>query len=168
MFKGFNFESERLFTAQLLKEDVDVLFEMYSDKQAMRFRGSGVMNSIDDAVLMVDNQRIVSSGISKLRLGIKSVAEDTLLGTLLLVKDNNNPNQYEIGLSLGKDHWGKGYAIDTLNMVEKELKENHSICEINAWCMNENIASIKLFKKANYIERSQNKYPQSKLFIKVL
>lgn len=53
-------------------------------------------------------------------------------------------------------------------MVEKELKVHHSICNIKAWCMKENIASIKLFKKANYLEQQQNIYPKSILFIKSL
>lgn len=94
MFEGFNFESERLITSQLLKNDVAALFEMYSDKETMRYRGSESMNSIVDAVFMVENQRSVNNGMSKLRLGIKNKTEDVLIGTLLLVKDEKSPNQY--------------------------------------------------------------------------
>ncbi|MFD0964390.1 GNAT family N-acetyltransferase [Pseudofulvibacter geojedonensis] len=168
MVKDFNFESERLITSQLLKDDEAVLFEMYSDKEAMRFRGSGAMNTIKDATHMVENQLSFNNGTSKLRLGIKNKSQNTLLGTLLLVYNNENPNEYEVGLSFGKKYWGKGYAIETLKMVEGELKTHHSSCSIRAWCMKDNTASIKLFKKADYIEQQQSEYPKSLLFIKAL
>ena len=168
MLEDFNFESERLITSQLLKEDEAVLFEMYSDKEAMRFRDSGAMNTIKDAAHMVENQLSFNNGISKLRLGIKNKSQNTLIGTLLLVHNNDSPNQYEVGLSFGKKYWGKGYALETLKMVEDELKTHHSIYNIKAWCRKGNVASIKLFKKANYLEQQQNIYPKSLLFIKAL
>lgn len=162
--KGVNFESERLFATQLKNEDAELLFKMYSDKFAMRFRGSATIENIDDALDMVSKQFVCGNGVSKLRLGIKNKLEDSLVGTLLLVKDEKFVKQFEIGLSFGKQHWGKGYGSEVLKMVEEALSPDVNV--LKAWCLKENKASVKLFEKANYLEKKQSQHPKSVLFMK--
>lgn len=166
MFKNLDFESTRLKTARLNEEDAPILFQIYSDVEAMKYRGSKPMKNIDDAFKTIAEQFTVNNHISKLRLGIRLKTDNQLIGTLLLVKDDNLKLQYEIGFSFGKAHWGKGYGQETLGMVEKQIKTYEDIEAIRAWCIKENLASIRIFEKAGFSEIEQNQFSKSRFFVK--
>ncbi|MFK7906428.1 MAG: GNAT family N-acetyltransferase [Chitinophagales bacterium] len=89
-----------------------------------------------------------------------------LIGTFLLVKDENFKSQYEIGFPFGKAYWSKGYGQETLYMIEKQLETYGNIEAIKAWCIKENFASIRVFEKAGFSKVEQNEHPQSYLFVK--
>jgi len=168
MLTTYQFESERLYTNTLKKTDVDTLFEFYSDQEAMRFRGSKPMLQVNDALKMINNQLQKNNAELKLRLGIRAKASNELLGTLLLKVKNTSANECEVGFSFGKKHWGKGYATETLNMVESKLVTDQNYSTLIAWCKNENKASIRVFKKSGYQVIEQTDYPDSILFGKTL
>jgi len=166
MIKNLNFESERLKTTRLSEEDAATLFQIYSDSDAMKYRGSKPIKSMVDAVNMVTEQFSTDNNISKMRLGIRNKSNNHLIGTLLLTKDENFISKCEIGFSFGKKYWGKGYGQETLKMMEEKLRTLESIEEIEAWCIKENIASIRIFEKAGFSKIEQSKYPQSWLLVK--
>jgi len=166
--KEILFESERLKTSSLNEEDIESLFQMYSDHEAMKYRGSKPMITISDAHFMVANQTSEKGSISKLRLGIRTKTTNILMGTLLLSYNCDLENQLEIGFSFGKEFWHQGYGTETLQMVISHLQTLKSIQELKAWCMKENIASIRIFKNAGFSKMAQNEYPQSHLFVKQL
>ena len=166
MFEGIYFESDRLKTCELNKEDAISLFQMYSDREAMKYRGSKAMESMEDAHVMIDNQFTVNNQISKLRMGIRHKSSSDLIGTLLLVWDENVRHQCEIGFSFGRKFWNNGYGKETFQMVEQKLCEHDDIEEIMAWCNSENFVSIRIFEKADFTMVEQNQYPQSIQFLK--
>lgn len=168
MFENLQFESERLITGQLCKADTPTLFQMYSDREAMKYRGSGPMKSIAEAEKMVVDQLKINGQSSALRLAIRNKPNNHLIGTLLLKWDENKPTQCEIGFSFGKQYWNNGYGKETFKMIEERLKSVEEVEEIKAWCRNENIASIRIFEKAGFSKVGQNEYPESILFIKKL
>lgn len=166
MFDHFDFESDRLTVSRLTKGDAAALFQLYADKEAMKFRGSKAMTDMGDAFKMIEEQFITDNHISKWRLGIKRRSDDSLLGTLLFVHDKNRGSNCEIGFSIGSEHWGKGYGQEILEMMTKKLKTAARIDEMSAWCIKENRASVRIFEKAGFSEIQQNEYPESKLFTK--
>lgn len=165
---NLQFESERLITRELQVSDASSLFEMYSDFEAMRYRGSKAIATIKDAFEMIANQLNEENGLSICRLGIRRKSDNELIGTLLLKIDQATSNQCEIGFSFGKEYWGQGFGKETLALVESELKRTENIEEIHAWCVNDNLASVQLFEKANYSKIQQETYPESTLFVKSL
>lgn len=167
MFKGIHFESERLITKSLKKADTPSLFQIYSDHEAMKYRGSKPLNKVEEAYDMVKNQWITNLEISTLRVGIWDKPTNRLVGTLLLKWEHNHPNYCEIGFSFGKDNWNKGYGKETLSMVEEQLRKE-DIEILKAWCMKANIASNRIFEKAGYSSIKQTQYPHSNLFSKKL
>jgi ribosomal-protein-alanine N-acetyltransferase len=168
MLETFNFESERLKTTPLIKEDAQVLFQMYSDEEAMQYRGSNAMETLEEAFEMIKRQSSIEGELFKLRLAIRNKLNHDLIGTLLLSRDKKRHHQVEIGFSFGKNHWGKGYGQETLKMVEENLKAANEIREITAWCIKENSASVKIFEKTGYSLVEQSEYPQSHLFLKTI
>lgn len=163
--ESIQFESERLITSSLNENDAQALFEMYSDREAMKFRGSAPMTQLEDAFLMISNQRISERDLMKWRLGIRMKSDNRLIGTLLLVL-NSSSRSCEIGFSFGKQYWGKGFGWETVQMVAEYLMNSMTMNGITAWCRRENTASIKIFEKAGFSETPQNDYPESILFVK--
>ncbi len=162
--EGFYIESSRLKTAPLCDKDAFRLFQIYSDGDAMKYRGSGPMNEIEDAQKMISRAFITDDSVSKLRLGIKTKVDGELIGTLLLsVREDGH---CEIGFSFEKEHWGKGYGQEILKTTEEKLRNFENTRTIRAWCIKENVASNRLFEKAGFSLIEQNKYPQSNLFEK--
>jgi len=159
-----HFKSERLATANLTQADATALFQIYSDKEAMKYHGSAPMESIEDVYAMITAQ-LTTHPISKLRLGIRLTANNQLIGTLLLVW-NTKTRECEVGFSFGKDHWGNGYGQETLAMMEEKLSAVDRVQTIKAWSNRENQASIRIFEKAGFSVIEQNEHPQSYLFAK--
>jgi|TARA_B110001450_G_C17416027_1_gene397826 RimJ/RimL family protein N-acetyltransferase len=158
-------ESERLKTSILSENDIETLFNIYSDKDAMKFRGSKPMLSIDDAVKMVSESQSKLNGILKNRLSIRLKSNNQLIGTLLIKVEEQNKKEAEIGISFGIRYWNKGYGYETIKMTEKRLKDL-KYEKIKAWCKKENKASIKLLEKCDFYKVKQNTYPESYLFYK--
>ena|SRR5690606_4741161 len=167
MFQEIKFESDRLVAKPLDRKDAESLLKIYSDKEAMKFRGSGPMKNIDDAFQMIKEQEIKSNQNTKTRFGLLDKINHQLIGTLLLIRNENQTN-CEVGFSFHKEYWGKGFGRETLKMVEQSLRNSKSIEEISAWCIKENIAAVRIFQKAGYSEIQQKDYPLSYLFKKKL
>ena len=160
-------ESQRLKVSRMLQSDADLLFEMYSDAEAMKFRGSKPMTLLADAHQMIATQLVEVGTISRLRIGIRLKATELIIGTTLLTFDSLQPDQYEIGFSFGKQHWGQGYGLETLEMVEVVLQASKA-ARLKSYSLKENLASIRLLEKAGFVKTPQEKYPGSYLFTKEL
>lgn len=158
-----NSQTDRLIFSLLKPTDARRLFEFYSDAEAMRFRGSGPMASIEDAHEMIANQNIEAEGKTKQRLAIRRKSDDSMIGTLLLVIESS---VCEVGFSFGQQFWNRGYASETLAMVEKHFQTEATITELKAWVVKENEASVRLFQKAGFEETPQSRFPGSILFFK--
>lgn len=168
MFNNICFESQVLITEKLEEKDALSLFNIYSDSEAMKYRGSKPMKNKDDAYGMIAEQFITNNQISKLRLGIWNKSEPKLIGTLVLVWNNIIKDEYEIGFSFGKDYWGKGYGKETLDMVVRHFFFYENSTTIKAWCIKENYASCRIFENAGFSNSKikQSEFPNSNLFIK--
>ena len=165
MFQQIKFESDRLIARPLERKDAESLFKIYSDQEAMKYRGSAPMQCLEEAFHMIVKQQIKDNHNTKIRLGLLDKSKDRLIGTLLLDIKKNQTN-CEVGFSFGKKYWSNGFGSETLKMVEESLEKTKKIKEICAWCVKENIASVKIFQKAGYVKKQQIDYPQSYLFEK--
>ncbi len=166
--EDFLFESNRLKTSKLKIDDVAALYEYYSDHESMRFRGSKPMTKVTDAEHMVKHTWAVEDDIIKCRLGIRLRSNDELIGTILLLLNNKQKVECEVGFSFGKKHWNKGYGKETIAMLEDWLPKRVGIKKLKAYCRKENIASNLIFEKVGFSLTEQNEYSQSNFYIKIL
>lgn len=83
---------------KLVDTDAYKLFEIYSDKEAMRYRGSGPMKSIEDAVKFINDQLLETDTTMTHRKAV--ILEDTneLVGTVMLRFEKDNKS---VTLSVG-------------------------------------------------------------------
>ena len=57
-------------------------------------------------------------------------------------------DRIEVGLSIARSCWGRGYATEALKAVLEYLTENEGISCVTAWCAAENIGSRRAVEKA--------------------
>lgn len=165
MLNNFTLESTRLKTRTLLEGDAERLYSIYSDKEAMKFRGSAPMESLEDAQNMIRNQTTIENAIQKVRLGIVDKANAKLVGTLLFKFNKEVSNQCEIGYSFDKGEWNKGYGSETIKMTLDKLQKEEPINRVLAWCKKGNNASIRILEKNGFVYEHQTEFSNSSLYI---
>ena len=73
-------------------------------------------------------------------------AEDVLAGTIGAY--DYQEDRIEVGFSIFRNCWGRGYATEALKKVLEYLTENEGIPCVTAWCAAENIGSGCVLEKA--------------------
>lgn len=168
MLRDIQLNSDRLFTRRLNLSDVSTLFSYYSDVEAMKFRGSAPLKTMDEAEMMVRNSFNKTEDAYNLRLGICCKENNLLLGTLLLKWSPDSNTQCEIGFSFGQKFWNQGFGHETIQMALYNLQKQTSVKSVLAWCIKDNLASIKILIKNGFVESNQDHFPESILLIKEL
>ena len=158
---------KRVIFRPLELSDATTLFEIYSDNEAMKYRGSEPIQDLSDAQDMVRLAKYEDHKEKRTRLGIE-LPNGALIGTVLFAWKKSAVGVCEIGFSIGKKYWNQGYGTEILSKIERLLSEDLQTNHLKAWCIRENLASVTLFKKANYTIQKQTKYPGSFLFVKAL
>lgn len=153
-------ESERLIFRELKMSDAARLFEIYSDKEAMKYRQSNHHETIDDSFEMLKRDAEVKASKYEFRFGIINKDSNQLIGTIMYQPIYSKAI---IGYSFAKEVWGNGYATEVINWMINYLKSKNFVI-IEAWVLNDNTASSKVLEKNNFKLISQTIYPESRFY----
>jgi ribosomal-protein-alanine N-acetyltransferase len=150
-------ENRKLLIRELIPNDVKVIFELYSDKEAMKFRGSKPFENIDEAEKMLKKvAENINNGI-EYRYGIIEKETNNLIGTYLITPITNI--ECMVGCSIGKKYWRLGYGIEVMMLMSEYLR-NLKYEKIVGLIKKENIPSIKLVEKMNFVLIEQTEKPE--------
>lgn len=163
-----NYESEKFLFRELTMVDVNRLFAIYSDREAMRFRNSKAMTQLDDARQFVANQVVKTEAKTVIRKGIEFKEENELIGTVMYKYIPNAPDECLLGYSLAADCWGKGLGRQVLSCLVESFNEQPEIKRLKAWVIKENIASKRILEINKFQIQEQQEFPQSYLFVREL
>ena len=153
---------------ELNKKDVHKLFEIYSDKEAMKYRGSKPMETIEDAKRFVENKRIEDKKELTIRKGVELIETNELIGSVMFRFHKDRKHACEIGYSIGRNYWGQGLGEEIVRAMLKTIVEKKAIKEIIAWSHKENTASIKLLIKIGFQLIKQEANHNNLFFRKVI
>lgn len=153
-------ESERLFFRELQMSDAARLFEIYSDKEAMKYRQSNHHETIEDSFEMLRRDAEVKTSKYEFRFGIIDKNTKQLIGSVMYQPIYSKAI---LGYSLALESWGNGYATELVEWIISYLRTNN-FRTIEAWVLNDNIASCKVLEKNNFRLISQTIYPESKFY----
>jgi ribosomal-protein-alanine N-acetyltransferase len=143
------FETERLFIRNLEERDSESMFEIYSDKEAMKYRANQPFENLSEAIEMIKQSNIDSELGLKYRFAIVKKNTNELIGTILYFLEDKNSEICNIGYSLGRKYWKQGFALETLNGFMDYL-ENLGIKEFHAKVFKMNTDSINLLNKVEF------------------
>lgn len=141
-------ENEKLLIRELAENDVDVIFELYSDKDAMKFRGSKPFENRDEAKKMLKNVAENIKNGTEYRYAIIEKETYNLIGTYLIIPINTTV--CTIGCSIGKKYWRTGYGFEVMLLMTEYLRSlNYK--KLIGYIKKENIPSVKLVEKLNFV-----------------
>ncbi|MEL6557324.1 MAG: GNAT family N-acetyltransferase [Bacteroidota bacterium] len=149
-------------------KDCKKLFSIYSDGEAMKYRGTKPMKSVEDAQAFVEKQVVENNTETIIRKAVILKASDELIGSIMMRHPKQFPEICEIGYSIGFDYWGKGIGKAVVNLILKTLEDSEHIKQINAWSHRDNTASIKILRSFGFEQKNQDKSAAHLLFIKIL
>jgi RimJ/RimL family protein N-acetyltransferase len=101
----------------LSEDDVDALFDVFSDPKVMRYWSSGPLPNREAAAAM--QREIAEANLKgsmwKWALALRET--DRVIGTVTLFNLNLSNGRAEIGYAMGSAYWGKGYMNEALTAL---------------------------------------------------
>ena len=138
-------ETERLLLRQWRLEDFETYGEMCADEVIMRYIGGKTLNRIEawrHMGYLVGHWELLGYG----HFAVEEKASGRFAGRIGFLNPAGWPG-FEIGWTLAREFWGKGYAIEgarrALDYAFKELDRPHVISLIHP----ENQASIRVAER---------------------
>ena len=143
------FCSERLTYRMLTEKDFDLFYELYSNKDVMRYAYRDNLKSLEEAknafkeilAMQLDNngtQYIASMQNNRIDIGIVDYE---------VIVRNNNSGVFEIGYFIKPNYWGYGYGTEMGKAIIEFLFTNFNIHKIVAGCNANNRSSEDIMKK---------------------
>ncbi len=142
--------SQRLVLRWLEHRDADALFEIFSDREVMRYWSSPLWADHADAVEMVESVRRHFAEGSLYQWGVARRCDDVIIGTCTLAQVDTQNRRAEIGFALRQDHWGQGYMTEALRTLLTFSFEDLKLHRIEADVDPRNAASIRLLENLGF------------------
>lgn len=139
--------TERLVLRKHVMEDAASLHEGFGIDPAM-FEYSGwnpyatlemAEKTVSDAIMSYSDPRFYGWAIEHGK---------RLVGTIGAYDYDAEKNAIEVGMSIEKASWGRGFATEALSAVLRYLSEEEKITTVTAWCASDNIGSQRALNKA--------------------
>ena len=107
----------RLLLRWISEDDIDALYDVFSDPRVMRYWSSGPLPDREAAAAL--QREIAESNRSDLRWkwGVALRESNALIGTVTLFNLDLSNGRAEIGYAMGSTYWGKGYMNEALTAL---------------------------------------------------
>ena len=140
-------KTPRLLLRRHVPEDAGVLYRNFGTDAAM-FRYSGWNPYATPEQAWETVQRFIDSYADPRFYGWAIEREGRMIGTIGVYDYDPKKNQIEVGFSIERASWGKGYAAEALRAMLEYLTVQEGIARVTAWCASDNIASKRTLEKA--------------------
>jgi ribosomal-protein-alanine N-acetyltransferase len=142
--------TERLVLRLLTPADAQAMFTIFSNPEVMRY-GSGLpwtsMEQADEYLAKGD--QAVTDGVA-LRVGIEAKNTGCLVGQAALFAFSEQNRRCDIGYSLGREHWGNGYAGEALRALLGYGFDGLGLNRMEADVDPRNGASVRLLERLGF------------------
>ena len=148
--KNLILESERLLLRPIKESDADDIFEIFSDKEVMKYYDLLPFSSINDAVNQVGVFRECLSEKTMIRWGIELKESNKLIGTCGFFAFSEESLKAEMGYELNSKYWNKGVMSEALKMIMDFIFKETDINRIEACVEPMNTSSLKLLESLGF------------------
>ncbi len=143
-------KTPRLVLRWISEEDVDSLYEIFSDSQVMRYWSTTPLLNREAAAAL---QREIAGGNlndSVWKWGVALGDSGKLIGTCTLFNLNLSNGRAELGYALGRAYWGNGYMNEALKALVKHAFEVIQLRRLEADVDPRNTASIRTLERLGF------------------
>ena len=143
--------TERLLLRSLKQTDVGEIFALRSDDVINQYLDRPKANTVEDAHLFIQQIINIVANNKCIYWAITLKPETTLAGTICLWNINNETSEAEVGYELLRNYQGKGIMQEAIKRVLNFGFEQIRFETIVACVHKENLSSIKLLQKSNFM-----------------
>jgi len=132
------------------EDDIDSLYEIFSNPKVMRYWSTVPLPNRDAAVAL---QREIATGNDRetmLKWGIALRDSNKMIGTTTLFNLSLDNGRAEIGYAMAHDYWGKGYMNEALQALVSHAFEVMELRRLEADVDPRNAASIRTLERLGF------------------
>ncbi len=142
--------TERLKLRKPKSDDEESLFDIYSDKEVMRYWSSLPFATLSQASDMISNAKKWWETGDSICFAIKESSSNLIIGTVSLFNFHEESKRAEVGYILGRSHWGYGFMTEALTKIIDYSFFDLGLNRLEADIDPDNKASAKLLKKLGF------------------
>ncbi len=143
-------EASRTRLRHLQKDDIDSLFEIFSNEDVMRYWSSPPFKNRSEAEKYLADIHANFQSKTLFQWGIALETDDKIIGTTTLFHTDEKNRRAEIGYALNRNFWGKGYVNETLNALLNFAFVELNLHRIEADADPRNAASIRVLERLGF------------------
>jgi len=140
----------RLALRAISDDDVDAIFQVFSNAEVMRYWSTPPLADRAGAVELVNEIHDSFARQVMLKWGMVRRADNLLIGTTTLYNLDFNNRRAELGYALGRAHWGQGYMHEALQELLAYAFETLDLRRLEADVDPRNTASIKSLERLGF------------------
>jgi ribosomal-protein-alanine N-acetyltransferase len=144
--------TEKLTLRQLSIEDKQHIFALRSDKEINKYLDREPSKTIDDAINFIKKINDNIKNNTSLYWVISLTSTKTFVGTICLFDFSNEKNSCEIGYELMTKFQGQGLMKEAIHAVIDYVFQTLKLKKILAFTHYENLNSISLLLKLNFVK----------------
>ncbi len=143
--------TSRCILKQIELENVQAIYDIYSDEKAMKYMQRNTIQSLDQAKDLLIEWNKLNNTNQAYRWGVfYKDKPDKLIGTIALHYWNKKSNTIELGADLLRKHWNKGLAYEFTRPIITFAFNKLKINRLELRCDPRNIASVKIANKFSF------------------
>jgi RimJ/RimL family protein N-acetyltransferase len=142
--------TDRLTLRRLNEEDVDALFNIFSDPAVMRYWGTPPLSDRNAALSLMKEIHDLFDKQIMLKWGLALRETNILIGTTTLFNLNFDNGRAEIGYGLGSAYWGHGYMNEALRALIGYAFNDLQLRRLEADIDPRNAASIRTVDRLGF------------------
>lgn len=143
-------ETDSLILREILPEDRDAIFAIFSDEEVTRYYDLVTMRKRKEAEELIDFFYERFEAENMIRWGITRKDEDVVIGTCGYVLLHRHRG--EIGYDLRCSEWRKGIMTEAIDAIVDFGFRDMELQRVEALVMPENVASARLLRKLGFTE----------------
>ena len=140
----------RLTLRLISHDDVDALFEVFSNVEVMRYWSSPPLADRAAAVALVSEIHDSFERQVMLKWGVARLTDNKVIGTTTLYNLDFSNRRAELGYALGRDYWGQGYMQEALQGLLEYAFETLDLRRLEADVDPRNKASIQTLERLGF------------------
>jgi [ribosomal protein S5]-alanine N-acetyltransferase len=132
------------------EDDVDAIYDVFSDPRVMRYWSSGPLANREAAAAM--QREIAQNNLNDTawKWGLALRDTNTVIGTVTLFNLSLSNGRAEIGYAMGSAHWGKGYMNEALKALIVHAFDVMDFRRLEADVDPRNTASIRTLERLGF------------------
>jgi ribosomal-protein-alanine N-acetyltransferase len=143
-------DANRISLRWISNQDVDALYDIFSDPEVMRYWSTPPLPDRDAAVDLMNEIQEGFRQQTLLKWGIARRTDDALIGTTTLYNLDFSNRRAEMGYALGREHWGQGYMAEALQALLAYCFDVLDLRRIEADVDPRNAASIQTLERLGF------------------